>query len=121
MRRLFLYLLILAGVGALAGCNIDDPIHGPLKLSAESLEFDFNESAPKTITISCDGDQCVNFWVNSSCSQWITVVKESNSVMTVKVADNPDGKERTGRITFVPEKTGLETKTITVRQRACTY
>ena len=105
---------------ALVACNSNDngqPQVGELSLSSQSLNFSADQLTPQTISVSFDG----NWFIKTNNEDWLTVSRESNSAISVKVAKNTVAEPRSATFSVCSVLENGPVKEVSVSQEAYSY
>ncbi len=117
MKRLTKFIMtavVAAAAIALSGCKEDTPNTGgnTISLSQSSATFTGADNKPVIITVICSDPA----WNYSTEQDWITISDRTNNSVKVSVADNDEGKTRTGQVVFSAD--GYDDAILTIQQTA---
>ena len=107
-------------LAALVACNSNEngqPQVGELSLSTQSLNFSADQLTPQTISVSFDG----NWFIKTNNEDWLTVSRESNSAISVKVSKNTVAEQRSATFSVCSVLENGPVKEVTVTQAAYSY
>lgn len=114
MKKIFSFILLLAGVTMVTSCGEDDATYTPV----EPLEIVSNnvlfETAGGTGTITVKGSEALTA---STAAQWLAVSVSGNTV-TVTAQENPSLSGRSAQITLTA---GGKTAKVTATQKGLAY
>lgn len=111
-------ILLAAAVALLAAsCNKTETETKSLEVSPTSLEFEAAGGTVQNVTVQAQ-NVTWEYSVSAAAQAWMTVSQEGN-VLTVSVADNNKGEQRTGQIRIqVTDGSKLPARGVTVTQQA---
>lgn len=86
-------------------------------LEGYALSFEATGNDPQSVQVTA-GNVEWEVKVPSLVSDWLSAIKKDAGTIEISVKDNNSDVERTGRVEVVPSATSMETKIITVVQKA---
>ena len=115
--KFFAAIFAFAALVACSSNNSEEPQVGELSLSTQSLSFAADQLAAQTISVSFDG----NWFIKTNNEDWLTVNRESNSSISVKVSKNTESEPRSATFSVRSVLDNGPSKEVTVTQEGFTY